>query len=64
MPLSLFSVGEGVEFKQIVAPGERVIVKAKKVYFRKNIIKSNVSMERENGEIICFGNLSGMGVDK
>ncbi|MGD0280158.1 MAG: beta-hydroxyacyl-ACP dehydratase [Smithella sp.] len=64
MPLSLFSVADGVEFKQIVTPGERVIVKAKKVYFRKNIIKSNVSMERENGEIICFGNLSGVGVDK
>ena len=57
MHLSLFSVGEGVEFKQIVARGEKVIVKAKKVYFRKNIIKSNVSMERENGEIICFENV-------
>jgi 3-hydroxyacyl-[acyl-carrier-protein] dehydratase len=64
LPVSLFSLADGVEFKKIVAPGERVIVKAKKIYFRKNIIKANVSMERENGEIICFGNLSGVGVDK
>ena len=64
LPVSLFSVADGVEFKDIVAPGERVIVKAQKVYFRKNIIKANVSMERENGEIICVGELSGVGVEK
>ena len=64
MPLSLFSVADGVEFKQIVTPGQRVIVKAKKVYFRKNIMKASVVMERENGQIICFGNLSGVGVNK
>lgn len=64
MPLSLFSLADAIEFKRIVAPGERVIVKAKKVYFRKNTIKADVSMERENGEIICSGKLSGMGVSK
>jgi 3-hydroxyacyl-[acyl-carrier-protein] dehydratase len=64
MPVSLFSLADGVEFKQIVAPGERVIIKGKKIYFRKNIIRASVSMERENGEIICFGELSGVGVDK
>ena len=62
LPVSLFSLADGVEFKKIVGPGERVIVKAKKIYFRKNIIKANVSMEKENGEIICFGELSGVGV--
>jgi 3-hydroxyacyl-[acyl-carrier-protein] dehydratase len=61
MPLSLFSLADGVEFKKIVSPGERVIIKGKKIYFRKNIIKSSVSMERDNGEIICFGELSGVG---
>ena len=64
LPVSLFSLADGVEFKKIVGPGERVIVKAKKIYFRKNIIKANVSMEEENGEIICFGELSGVGVDR
>jgi 3-hydroxyacyl-[acyl-carrier-protein] dehydratase len=64
LPISLFSVADGVEFKQIVKPGERVIVKAKKIYFRKNTIKASISMEKENGEIICIGELSGVGVDK
>jgi len=64
VPLSLFSLADGVEFKGIVAPGERVIIKGEKVYFRKNTIKANVSMERENGEVVCLGNLAGMGVDK
>jgi len=64
MPLSLFSLADGVEFKQIVFPGERVIIKGKKIYFRKNVIRAGVSMERENGEIICFGELSGVGVDQ
>lgn len=62
MPLSLFSLADGVEFKQIVSPGERVIIRGKKIYFRKNVIRAEVSMERENGEIICFGELSGVGV--
>jgi 3-hydroxyacyl-[acyl-carrier-protein] dehydratase len=64
MPLSLFSLADGVEFKQIVFPGERVIIRGKKIYFRKNVIRASVSMERENGEIICFGELSGVGVDQ
>jgi 3-hydroxyacyl-[acyl-carrier-protein] dehydratase len=64
LPWSLFSLADGVEFKNIVSPGERVIIKGKKIYFRKNTIKASVSMERENGEIICFGELSGVGVDK
>ncbi|MCE5210275.1 MAG: beta-hydroxyacyl-ACP dehydratase [Deltaproteobacteria bacterium] len=64
LPISLFSLADGVEFKQIVKPGERVIVKANKIYFRKIIIKAGVSMEKENGEIICSGELSGVGVDK
>ena len=64
VPLSLFSLADNVEFKGIVAPCERVIIKGEKVYFRKNTIKANVSMERENGEVVCVGKLAGMGVDK
>jgi len=64
VPLSLFSLADNVEFKSMVVPGERVIIRGKKVYFRKNTIKANVSLERENGEIICFGILSGVGVDQ
>src|SRR5512136_2329230 len=63
-PLSLFSFIDNVEFKGIVAPGERVFVKGRKIYFRKGAIKVDLVMERENGEVVCLGKLAGMGVEK
>ena len=63
-PLSLFSLADGIEFKGIVKPGERVIVKGKKIYMRKGALKVDINMERENGEVVCVGQLAGMGVDK
>ena len=63
-PLSLFSLADNIEFKGIVVPGERVIVKGKKIYMRKGALKVDISMERENGEVVCLGKLAGMGVDK
>lgn len=62
-PISLFSMADGIEFKHKVFPGERVITKGEKIYFRKNNIKAMVSMEREDGEIICSGTLSGVGIE-
>jgi 3-hydroxyacyl-[acyl-carrier-protein] dehydratase len=63
-PLSLFSLADGVEFKGIVAPGEKIIVRGKKIYFRKGAIKVDLTMERENGEVVCIGKLAGMGVER
>lgn len=63
-PLSLFSLADNIEFKAIVYPGERVIVKGRKIYLRKDVLKVDVNMERENGEVVCMGQLAGMGVDK
>ncbi len=62
-PLSLFSLADGIEFKGIVKPGERVIVRGKKIYMRKGALKVDVRMERENGEVVCVGQLAGMGVE-
>ena len=63
-PLSLFSFADSIEFKGIVAPAERVIVKGRKIYFRQGAIKVDLTMERENGEVVCTGKLAGMGVEK
>ena len=63
-PLSLFSFADNVEFRGIVVPGERVIVKGTKIYFRKGAMKVDITMERENGEVVCLGKLAGMGVKK
>jgi 3-hydroxyacyl-[acyl-carrier-protein] dehydratase len=59
---TLFTLADRVEFFSTVAPGETVIVKGEKVYFRARSIKTNVVMTREKGEIICSGVLAGMGV--
>ena len=63
-PLSLFSLADEIEFKGIVLPGERVIVRGRKIYFRQGAIKVDLTMERENGEVVCAGKLAGMGVEK
>jgi 3-hydroxyacyl-[acyl-carrier-protein] dehydratase len=59
---TLFTVIDVMEFTGIVNPGERVIIRGEKVYFRKGNLKAKVSMERENGELIASGVLAGMGV--
>jgi 3-hydroxyacyl-[acyl-carrier-protein] dehydratase len=60
--ITLFTLAEGVEFTGVVEPGERVIVRGQKVYFRLGNFKTKVSMERENGETVSFGVLAGRGV--
>lgn len=57
--ITLFTHAEGIEFTGIVHPGERVIIRGQKVYFRMGNVKVNVRMERENGEPVCFGILAG-----
>jgi 3-hydroxyacyl-[acyl-carrier-protein] dehydratase len=59
---TLFTLAEEVEFTGVVHPGERVIVKAQKIYFRMGNLKMKVTMERENGETVSFGVLAGKGV--
>ncbi|HOG15877.1 MAG: 3-hydroxyacyl-(acyl-carrier-protein) dehydratase FabZ [Syntrophaceae bacterium PtaU1.Bin231] len=60
--LTLFTTADEVEFSGIVRPGERVIVRGEKVYFRRGALKCRVRMERENGEPVCTGTLAGMRV--
>ena len=35
-----------------------MIVKGKKIYMRKGTLKVDISMERENGEVVCRGEIS------
>lgn len=60
--ITLFTLAEQVEFAGIVLPGERVIVRGEKIYFRRGSLKTKVTMERENGELVCSGILAGTGV--
>jgi len=51
-----------VEFGGIVKPGERVTVEAKKVFWRRRKLRSQVELRRDDGTIACSGTVSGMGV--
>ena len=51
-----------VEFSGIVRPGDRVLVRARKVLFRRRVLRSAVELALEDGRVVCSGTLSGMGV--
>jgi len=51
-----------VEFTGIVRPGDRVVVRARKVFFRRRLLRSAVELALEDGRVVCSGTLSGMGV--
>lgn len=58
----LFTLADSVEFLGVVRPRERVIIQGKTIHFRRNSIRSRVCMERENGEPVARGILTGTGV--
>jgi len=58
---TLFSMVENVEFLQPVYPGEKVIVRGEKVYYRRSSLKVNATMEKEDGSAVCRGTLMGVG---
>lgn len=63
-PITLFTLAENVEFTGVVGPGESVMVTGRKVYFRGNQLKVDVSMARPNGEQVCSGILAGKGIPR
>jgi 3-hydroxyacyl-[acyl-carrier-protein] dehydratase len=59
---TLLTYTEEAEFLGIVVPGERIIFRGRKVYFRQGSLKAAVTAEREDGEVVCRGILAGKGV--
>ena len=59
--LALFT-DANVEFTGLVSPGDRVTIRATKVFFRRGKIRSEAEMTREDGAVVCSGTISGMGV--
>ena len=51
-----------VEFFGLVRPGDIVRVAAKKVFYRRRKLRSEVEMRLEDGTLVCSGVVSGMGV--
>jgi 3-hydroxyacyl-[acyl-carrier-protein] dehydratase len=59
--VTLFTESQ-VEFERIVRPGERVRVTAEKIYWRRQKLKSNVTLTLADGTSVAHGTVSGMGV--
>ncbi len=62
--VTLFAMVDNCEFTGIVSPGETIVIKGEKIYLRRGNLKTKVSMERKNGEMVCCAVLTGRGVDK
>lgn len=58
---TLFTDAE-VEFSRVVRPGERVVVRAEKVFWRRRKLRARARLEREDGALVAAGVVSGMGV--
>jgi 3-hydroxyacyl-[acyl-carrier-protein] dehydratase len=51
-----------VDFNGIVKPGERVTIEAKKVFWRRRKLRSEAELRLDDGNVVCSGMVSGMGV--
>ncbi len=49
-----------MEYFLPVYPGEKVVVRSKKIYFRFNKLKCKVAMYNASDELVCKGILAGM----
>ena len=53
-----------VEFSGVVRPGQRVLIRGRKLFFRRRKLRSEAEMTLEDGTLVCSGTLSGMGVPR
>ncbi len=61
--IALF-VDADVEFSGMVLPGEKVIISGKKVFFRRNKLRTEAMMTTEDGNLVCSGTISGLRVQQ
>jgi 3-hydroxyacyl-[acyl-carrier-protein] dehydratase len=51
-----------VEFSGLVRPGDRVRTEAQLVFYRRRKVRVRAEMKREDGALVCSGELAGLGV--
>ncbi|HKY69259.1 MAG TPA: beta-hydroxyacyl-ACP dehydratase [Gammaproteobacteria bacterium] len=51
-----------VEFLGVVKPGQKIIIRAKKLYFRRLKLKVEFETSLEDGRVVCRGTMAGLGV--
>lgn len=60
--LKPFFTDATVEFHDVVRPGEEVRIEARKIFFRRRKLRTEVEMKREDGTLVCSGQLAGIAV--
>jgi 3-hydroxyacyl-[acyl-carrier-protein] dehydratase len=53
-----------VEFSGVVRPGQRVVIRGRKLFFRRRKLRVEAEMSLEDGTLVCSGTLSGMGISQ
>ncbi len=61
--IALF-VDADVEFSGMVSPGDKVKICGKKVFFRRNKLRTEATMMTEDGSLVCSGTISGLRVQQ
>ena len=61
--IALF-VDADVEFSGMVLPGEKVIISGKKIFFRRNKLRTEAMMTAEDGSLVCSGTISGLRIQQ
>lgn len=51
------------EFSGVVRPGDTVTIRAKKVFFRRMKLRSEVEMRKDDGTLVATATVAGMGID-
>jgi len=61
--ITLFADAE-VEFSSVVPPDTEVTIAARKVFWRRNKLRSKATMALADGTLVCEATISGMGVKR
>ncbi|MFZ5572535.1 MAG: 3-hydroxyacyl-ACP dehydratase FabZ family protein [Thermodesulfobacteriota bacterium] len=61
--LFLFAFAEEIVFERILGPGEQVMIRGEKIYYRRNQLKTRVVMFDEENRRVCSGVLAGRGMN-
>jgi 3-hydroxyacyl-[acyl-carrier-protein] dehydratase len=51
------------EFSGVVRPGDRVTIRARKVFFRRMKLRAEVEMRKDDGTLVATATVAGMGIE-
>lgn len=58
--IKFYLTSSEMKLKKVIQPGESIFVNSKKIFFRLNKLKCDITVTNKNNEIVCKGVMSGM----